>query len=165
VINYDLTFKSGFALRCTAEVIMSHISRREALVALGALGLTGCLPVRDNPGESLQAGGVQVGTLTEFPSVGSYKNVDLGGTPAIVTRVASPDPKGVTASGVSLVAYSKVCTHVGCVVGDPVQGELGCACHGSIFSLNGGAVKQGPAGKPLATFKLEVRGQDIYAVP
>jgi Rieske Fe-S protein len=144
---------------------MSHISRREALVALGALGLTGCLPVRENPGESLQAGGVQVGTLADFPSIGSYKNLDLGGTPAIVTRVASAGPKGVMANGINLVAYSKVCTHVGCVVGDPVQGELGCPCHGSLFSLDGGAVKQGPANKPLAAFKLEVRGQDIYAVP
>ncbi|MFN3266281.1 MAG: ubiquinol-cytochrome c reductase iron-sulfur subunit [Deinococcales bacterium] len=144
---------------------MSRLSRREALVLLGAVGASGCMPVRDNPGSSIQSAGIKVGLIADFPSVGVFKNLDLAGNPAIVARVASAQKGGLSVGEVHLVALSTVCTHVGCGVGAPVKNELGCACHGSVFSLETGAVKQGPANKPLPMFKLEARGQEIFAVP
>jgi Rieske Fe-S protein len=141
------------------------LSRREALALLGLVGATGCMPIRDNPGASIGTAGIRIGTAADFPSVGSFKNLDLSGNPSIVARVASPQKGGLSLGEVHLVALSTVCTHAGCGVGAPVRNELGCACHGSVFSLETGAVKQGPANKPLPMFKLEARGQEIFAVP
>ena len=144
---------------------MTKISRREALVVLGAIGATGCLPVRDNPGASLAQAGVKVGVLSDFPNVGSSRNLDLAGNPAIIARITKPQTGGLSVGDVHLIALSRVCTHVGCVVAAPVNNELGCPCHGSVFNLETGAVKQGPAAKPLPTFKLEARSDGIYAIP
>ncbi len=144
---------------------MSKISRREVLVALGAVGMTGCLPVRENPGASLAAAGVKVAVLGDFPNVGSSKNLDLSGNPAILVRLAKPQSQGVSVGDIHLLARSTVCTHVGCIVGAPVNNQVGCACHGSVFDLETGAVKQGPAGAPLPAFKLQIRDDGIYAVP
>jgi ubiquinol-cytochrome c reductase iron-sulfur subunit len=50
------------------------------------------------------------------------------------------------------VAYSKMCTHLGCPVGlyqEQTQ-QLVCPCHQSIFNVNAGAVPEfGPAPRPL----------------
>jgi Rieske Fe-S protein len=144
---------------------MTNISRREALLVLGAIGATGCMPVRDNPGASIAPTGIQIGVAADFPTVGSFKNLDLAGNPAIVVRLSTPQKGGLNLGEVHLVALSTVCTHAGCGVGAPVKNELRCACHGSVFTLETGAVQQGPAGKPLPMFKLEARGQEIFAVP
>jgi Rieske Fe-S protein len=160
-----LTIQLGIAIWCANLKTMTKLSRREALAVLGFVGATGCMPVRENPGSSIAAAGIRVGVAADFPSVGSFKNLDLAGNPAIVARVASPQKGGLSLGEVHLVALSTVCTHVGCGVGAPVKNELGCACHGSVFSLETGAVKQGPANKPLPMFKLEARGQEIFAVP
>lgn len=144
---------------------MTKISRREALVVLGAVTATGCLPVRDNPGENLAKTGVKVGVLSDFPNIGSNRNLELADTPAIIARVAKPQAGSISIGDIHLIALSKVCTHFGCVVTAPVNNELGCPCHGSVFSLETGAVKQGPANKPLPTFKLEARSDGIYAIP
>ncbi len=147
---------------------MNPISRREALgtmtVVGASLGLTGCLPQRDNPGSSLPADGVRLAAVADFPQVGSFKELEIAGTPALLIRTAEVQPLGASASGVNLVALSRVCTHLGCLVNAPKSGVLGCPCHGSLFDAGSGAVKQGPAGKPLPAFKLEVRSGGVYAV-
>lgn len=147
---------------------MKTISRREALSTVSAVGsialLSGCLPQNSNPGASLAKTGAKVGTLKDFPSVGSFTELELTDTPAIVIRLAAPSKQGVSVGDVHLIALSKVCTHLGCLVNAPKDNALGCACHGSLFDANTGAATRGPAGTPLATFKLEARADGIYAV-
>ena len=63
-------------------------------------------------------------------------------------------PPGRTDWGVhGYVAYSKMCTHLGCPVGlyqEQTQ-QLVCPCHQSIFNVNAGAVPEfGPAPRPAA---------------
>ncbi len=141
------------------------ITRREALVTIGAIGATGCMPIRENPGASLAQAGIKVATLSEFPSVGSFKNLNLETNPAIIARVAKPQAAGISQGEIHLIARSTVCTHVGCGVSAPVNNQLGCPCHGSLFNLETGAVIQGPAAKPLPAFKLEARSDGIYVIP
>lgn len=62
-------------------------------------------------------------------------------------------PPGKTEWGVQgYVAYSKLCTHLGCPVGlyqEKTQ-QLVCPCHQSIFNVNAGCVPEfGPAPRPL----------------
>ena len=58
-----------------------------------------------------------------------------------------------------IVAYSKVCTHVGCPVGlyEQTTHHLLCPCHQSTFDVtNDCEVIFGPAGRPLPQLKITV---------
>jgi Rieske Fe-S protein len=58
-------------------------------------------------------------------------------------------------------AFSAVCTHMGCTVGDVSGGTINCPCHGSAFSIADGSVKNGPASRPLAEKMLKVEGDSL----
>ena len=51
----------------------------------------------------------------------------------------------------SYIALSSRCTHAGCLVDLPNNGEILCRCHGSRFALTG-TVIQGPAQRPLKVY-------------
>lgn len=55
-------------------------------------------------------------------------------------------------------AYSKVCTHAGCLVGPAGSGQnLTCPCHQSVFNpLEGCTVVSGPAPRPLPQLPIGV---------
>ena len=58
-----------------------------------------------------------------------------------------------------IVAYSKICTHVGCPISlnERTTHHLLCPCHQSTFDLaDAGNVIFGPAGRPLPQLELEV---------
>jgi ubiquinol-cytochrome c reductase iron-sulfur subunit len=58
-----------------------------------------------------------------------------------------------------IVAYSKICTHVGCPISlnERTTHHLLCPCHQSTFDLaDAGNVIFGPAGRPLPQLQLEV---------
>jgi len=58
-----------------------------------------------------------------------------------------------------LVAYSAICTHLGCVVGGTLnaKGEIACPCHNSQFDpANNAAVVGGPAPRPLPSLPIKV---------
>jgi ubiquinol-cytochrome c reductase iron-sulfur subunit len=60
------------------------------------------------------------------------------------------------------VAYSKVCTHLGCPVGlyEQELELLVCPCHQSMFNVRDGAVPQfGPAPRPLPQMHLGYNDQ------
>jgi cytochrome b6-f complex iron-sulfur subunit len=56
-------------------------------------------------------------------------------------------------------AISTVCTHLGCIVKASANG-FDCPCHGSGFEKNG-AVRKGPAPKPLPWLKVVASGNTI----
>ena len=58
-------------------------------------------------------------------------------------------------------AFSAICTHQQCVVTEIVGEDIDCKCHGSKFSIKDGSVVQGPATRPLGSFKATVSGEDI----
>jgi 3-phenylpropionate/trans-cinnamate dioxygenase ferredoxin subunit len=68
-----------------------------------------------------------------------------------------------TASG--LYAFDDTCTHVGCSLangrldGTTVTG----ACHGSQFDVTSGAVLRGPAQRPVRSWAVEIRGDELFA--
>jgi rieske iron-sulfur protein len=58
-----------------------------------------------------------------------------------------------------LVAYSAICTHLGCTVLAKLtsDGDILCPCHGSMFNPAAGAsVVRGPANRPLPSLPLEI---------
>ena len=53
-------------------------------------------------------------------------------------------------------AFTAVCTHAQCLVGEVSGGTINCPCHGSQFSIEDGSVAAGPAPTPLAEVDLIV---------
>ncbi len=74
-------------------------------------------------------------------------------------------PPGRTSWGVQgYVAYSKLCTHLGCPVGlyQELTQQLVCPCHQSIFNVTAGAVPEfGPAPRPLPQLPITVDAEGV----
>jgi Rieske Fe-S protein len=79
--------------------------------------------------------------------------VVLGKEKVVVTRPAPGDVR----------AFSAVCTHQGCTVGTVADGTIDCPCHGSRFDAATGAVRRGPAARPLAPVAVVVRSGTVFA--
>ncbi|MFH9351631.1 ubiquinol-cytochrome c reductase iron-sulfur subunit [Kitasatospora sp. NPDC017646] len=62
-------------------------------------------------------------------------------------------------------AFSSVCTHSGCAVDAPKNGQLYCPCHGSRFDAATGAVVNGPAVKPLPRYGVSKDGDKLTLGP
>ncbi|MFJ9843988.1 ubiquinol-cytochrome c reductase iron-sulfur subunit [Kitasatospora sp. NPDC101155] len=62
-------------------------------------------------------------------------------------------------------ALSSVCTHSGCAVDAPKNGQLYCPCHGSRFDAATGAVVNGPAVKPLPRYTVSKDGDKLTLGP
>jgi nitrite reductase/ring-hydroxylating ferredoxin subunit len=60
-------------------------------------------------------------------------------------------------------AFDDTCTHMGCSLaeGDLEETTVICPCHGSEFDVTRGAVLQGPAREPVATYQTRVEGGNL----
>ena len=63
------------------------------------------------------------------------------------------------------VSYSQKCTHLSCAVYySRENNRLECPCHKGFFSVNDGAVIEGPPSRPLPRIVLRTRGEELIAV-
>jgi 3-phenylpropionate/trans-cinnamate dioxygenase ferredoxin subunit len=94
---------------------------------------------------------VTVGDSDEVPE-GEVKAFDVNGAEIAVARVEG-----------ALYAFSDICTHRHCNLatgGELDRFELECECHGSVFDIRTGEVRNPPATEPLETFEArEADGQ------
>jgi arsenite oxidase small subunit len=111
---------------------------------------------------------IQVGSVDEL-SAGDVQTFDypLDGKSNFLTRIDGEAWGGVGPNG-SIVAYSGLCTHMGCGVSEqvkPDQEMVGpCPCHYTTFDLSkGGLVVSGAATTDLPQIRLEVEDGEIYA--
>jgi len=174
------------AVEARLDDVAEEPGRRSVLklfwAAGGALALAAVFPVRSlgpAPGRALLTTGwrrgsrlvdqdgrpVRVetlslaGTITAFPQ-GAAK---AGDSQVVVVRV-EPDrirPRAgrETWSPQGYIAYSKICTHVGCPVGlyQSNTYELLCPCHQSTFDvLDGARPRFGPATRSLPQLPIEI---------
>jgi nitrite reductase/ring-hydroxylating ferredoxin subunit len=62
-------------------------------------------------------------------------------------------------------AFGQKCTHLSCpVYFDRSQQRLECPCHEGAFDAQTGNVLHGPPPRPLDTVRLEVRGNEVWAI-
>jgi ubiquinol-cytochrome c reductase iron-sulfur subunit len=168
------------------------LGRRRLLFTLAgaaftAMGAALVFPLRSlgpRPGKDLKStpyagGGLRVvqddGTpvkLTDVPvdgvlTVWPEGHTDAADSPTLLIRTRSdrpfrPRPGRADWTVDGVVAYSKLCTHVGCPVGlyQADAGLLLCPCHQSTFDVYDGARPIfGPAARSLPQLPLSVNGQ------
>jgi len=95
---------------------------------------------------------VTVGRADEIPE-GEAKAFPVNGEEIAVSRVAG-----------TLYAFSDICTHRQCnlSLGGEIEGtSITCECHGSTFDMTTGAVQEGPATDPIATFTVRDESGDL----
>ena len=92
--------------------------------------------------------------------VGKTTDVGIGQMRAFVADGAKVSVANV---GGQFYAFDDTCTHQGCSLAD---GELEgttvtCPCHGSEFDVRTGAVLEGPAEDPVASWAVEIDGDEL----
>ena len=133
----------------------------------------------DQTGRRVNVGDLAVGSIiTVFPE--GTENTDRGQAvdQTVLIRVSNENyttQKGRETWGPKgYIAYSKLCTHLGCPVGlyEQELQLLVCPCHQSMFNVTNGAVTEfGPAPRPLPQLPLyidaegNIRAQDGYDQP
>jgi 3-phenylpropionate/trans-cinnamate dioxygenase ferredoxin component len=94
---------------------------------------------------------VTVGDSAEVPE-GEIKAFDVSGAEIAVARVEG-----------QVFAFSDICTHRHCNLangGELDDHTIECECHGSVFDIRTGEVRNPPAAEPLETFEArEVDGE------
>lgn len=61
----------------------------------------------------------------------------------------------------SILGFTAVCPHQGCLVADVIDNEIICPCHQSLFSATDGAVIAGPAQQGLASASVQIDGDYV----
>ena len=133
----------------------------------------------DQTGRRVNVGDLAVGSIvTVFPE--GTENTDRGQAvdQTVLIRVSNENyttQKGRESWGPKgYIAYSKLCTHLGCPVGlyEQELQLLVCPCHQSMFNVTNGAIPEfGPAPRPLPQLPLyidaegNIRAQDGYDQP
>ncbi|MEU9112405.1 Rieske (2Fe-2S) protein [Streptomyces sp. NPDC048483] len=133
--------------------------RRAVVAAAGAVGLTAALAACGGGGASDGGGeaGAAAATGGDGGVLAQTSEIPKGGGKIFkAEKVVVTQPEDG-----EFKAFSAVCTHVGCIVGEVSGGTINCMCHGSKFDLTDGSVKDGPATGPLAPAKVKVEGGSV----
>lgn len=89
----------------------------------------------------------------EALAANSYKMFKFGSKPSLLIKEASG----------KLVAYSAVCSHLGCTVSyQPENKRIFCACHGGVYDPETGKNISGPPPEPLKAYKVLVEADGVY---
>ncbi|MEV0373051.1 Rieske (2Fe-2S) protein [Streptomyces sp. NPDC050636] len=172
----------------TAAGTGSGAARRTVVAAVGAAGLTAALAACGGGVEA--AGGDRTavpetpgGDRTAVPETsgsadtggsgddGGSTGGEAGGGSSLAKTSEIPKGGGKIFKAEKVVvtqpqdgefkAFSAICPHAGCVVGEVSGGTINCMCHGSKFDITDGSVKEGPATRALAPAKASVKGGSV----
>jgi Rieske Fe-S protein len=129
----------------------------------------------DNAGEPITEGSfTQNEAVLAYPEGKSDNHQNLAMVCKLdPTQIKAPTDVAGTAHGI--VAYSAICTHLGCTVRfseEPMEQapfpHIHCPCHGAMFDpQRGGTVLGGPAPRPLPQLPVQVnaKGEVVAAGP
>jgi nitrite reductase/ring-hydroxylating ferredoxin subunit len=166
-------------------------TRRTVLRAAGLAALSGggvavlgaCSPAADTTGptSSAPATSAPASSPPASPTPAS-SSPTAKSSPAASKSAAAPSGPSVAASEVPVgggviledanyvitqptagefKAFTKICTHMQCVLGSVAGGTINCPCHGSKFSIEDGSAVNPPATEPLEEFDVTVAGGQV----
>lgn len=89
------------------------------------------------------------------------------GLPVVVCHGGGGDTGDTGDSGDAVYAFGAACTHAGAALraGTVVDGCLQCPLHGARFRLSTGAVRRGPARRPLPVYPVVIAAGQVYVDP
>ncbi|MFI1091276.1 Rieske 2Fe-2S domain-containing protein [Streptomyces sp. NPDC020917] len=125
--------------------------------------------INTNTNKPLRPEDVAVGSLTFAQPEGLLESdedfqTQIAKAALMIVRLRPEDIKDKTEAAwghQGIVAFSKICTHVGCPISlyEQQTHHVLCPCHQSTFDLSDGArVIFGPAGHPLPQLRISVNG-------
>ena len=122
--------------------------------ALGVLALGGCA---SGSGGSGGSGGASVPSKIKGKVIAKKADIPVRGGKIFgeYKLVVTQPAKG------TFKAFTAICTHQGCTVGEVTKNVIHCPCHGSEFSAEDGSVKQGPAKAKLKEFTVKETGDGL----
>jgi thiosulfate dehydrogenase [quinone] large subunit len=99
--------------------------------------------------------GTKVASISDVPVGTAFQFTDpTTGAPAYLMQPAAG----------TFIAYSAVCTHQGCIVGENLaNGTFNCPCHGAQFDAKTGAHQSGPGRGDLTKINITASGNDLLA--
>lgn len=133
----------AFAIKALQTVVQEIAAGDVLVYATAASGAAA--------GDPIRASDIQVGTAVQAFPKGKTDNQQN-----LVELVRIADGQGKE----GLVAYSAICTHLGCVVYAKLNdaGQIACPCHASRFDpAKGAAVAGGPAPRALPGLLIDVQ--------
>ena len=151
-------------------------TRRAVVSAAGAAGLAAALTAcgkedSGDSGSSQNAGSAQESAGAGQSDAGGDTSGGGGGGMELAKTSQIPEGGGMVFKDHKVVvtqpssgqfkAFSSICTHQGCSVGDVSDGTINCPCHQSKFDISDGSPKGGPATKALPGAKITVEGTSI----
>ncbi|UNO38729.1 Rieske (2Fe-2S) protein [Streptomyces sp. MST-110588] len=152
-------------------------ARRTVVVAAGAAGLAAALAAcgsdaKGRQGDGTPARSAQPPTGSQGPGNGGGSSGAGAGAGHVLAKTSDiPEGGGKVFKDRKVVvtqpqagrfkAFSAVCQHEGCIVGDVSGGTINCPCHGSKYDIADGSVKHGPARRGLPTADVKVKGGSL----
>ena len=121
-----------------------------AACGAGSTGSAGSSSTAVAPSPAPASGG-ELARLSAIP-VGTAVAATLAGAPVVVAQPTAGEA----------VAFSAVCTHMGCTVA-PAGAKLECPCHGSVYDALTGKVLSGPAPRALPAVPVTVKDGAVVA--
>ncbi|WP_019550358.1 ubiquinol-cytochrome c reductase iron-sulfur subunit [Thermus scotoductus] len=157
-------FYVGASLRPKAEVTPEKEPLKPGDILVYAQGGGEPQPIRP---EELKPGDPFVLAYPMDPKTKVVKSGEAKNTVLVVRYNPEELAPEVAQNGVEgIVAYSAVCTHLGCIVSQWVADKKAalCPCHGGIYDLARGArVIAGPPPRPVPQLPLMVEGGVLVA--
>jgi cytochrome b6-f complex iron-sulfur subunit len=90
------------------------------------------------------------------------KAQDLPVATALMFKFGSSPAMLIHGADDSWVAFSAVCTHLGCTVKfEPQLNRIHCSCHGGVYDPHTGKNVSGPPPKPLKVYKVSVGATNV----
>ena len=174
----DLSLKTGIVAAIAAVIpglLTLRGKSRAAATRAVAPGDRLVFALGQNAGQPVTQGGfTQKEAVLAYPEGKSDDHENL----VLVCKLdpaAIKPPTDVAGTAQGVVAYSAICTHLGCTVRfseEPMEQapfpHIHCPCHGAMFDpQKGGTVLGGPAPRPLPQLpvKLNDKGEVIVAAP
>jgi rieske iron-sulfur protein len=133
-------FAVSFAVPAAA---LKALMLEKPVIAVGDVLTYADTATGGQPGQPFKASDLPVGGSAQLFPIGKSDNQD---NLLQVVRIAASDGTA------GLVAYSAICTHLGCAVFEKLNrdGLILCPCHGSIYDpANHAAVRRGPSDRAL----------------
>jgi len=109
------------------------------------------------PAESPTADPTQEGGAAPSGAVAAIADIPVGG------GVVISDPPIVITQPTegTILGFTAICPHQGCLVAEVMDNEILCPCHQSLFSATDGAVIAGPAQEGLASASVQIDGDYV----